>query len=205
MTIARLMIAGLAVAALPAAAQQLPKAPPGASDVRRITAGRYTVDPAHSQITFAVNHLGFSTYRGMFGNPTGWMVIDPRAPQKTRVVIDIPIGSVTTTVKALDTHLLAPDFFDAARYPAARFESTSVKPMGKRARITGKLTLKGVTRPVVLDASLVGAGIMMGKRTVGFDATTTIRRSAFGVSAGIPLVPDLVPLTISVAFEKPER
>ena len=132
------------------------------------------------------------------------MVINPRAPRKTRVVIDIPIRSITTTVKALDAHLLAPGFFDAARYPTARFASTSVSPMGKRARIAGNLTLKGVTKPVVLDASLVGAGVMMGKRTVGFDATTTIRRSDFGVSDGIPLVPDLVPLTIAVAFEKPE-
>ena len=205
MRIAMPLIAGLAISHLPVVAQQIPKQPPGKAEVSRISGGRYTVDPLHSQVTFTVNHLGFSTYRGMFGNVTGSMIIDPKAPFKTKVVIDIPIRSITTTVKQLDAHLLAPSFFDAARFPTAHFESTSVKSMGKRARIEGRLTLKGTTRPVVLDASLVGAGVMMGKRTVGFDATMLIRRSAFGISEGIPLIPDEVPLVISVAFEKPER
>jgi polyisoprenoid-binding protein YceI len=201
-----LVLAGLGLAAaLPAIAQQLPRRPPGAADVKRIVPGRYVVDPQHSQVTFSVNHLGFSTYRGMFGGLTGSIVINSRAPAKTKVLIDIPIKSVTTTVKELDAHLLAPGFFDAARHPVGHFESTSIRPAGKRVRIAGKLTLKGVTRPVVLDAALVGAGVMMGKRTIGFDATTTIRRSAFGINEGIPLIPDVVPLVISVAFEKPER
>ncbi|ATE67296.1 YceI family protein [Rhizorhabdus dicambivorans] len=185
-------------------AQDLPKAPPGTADVRRVAAGTYTVDPDHSQVAFTVNHLGFSTYRGIFGNVRGSMTIDPRAPAKANVVIDIPISGITTTSAKLDEHLKNADFFDAARYPAARFEATSVRPSGKRARISGNLTIKGITRPVVLDAVFVGAGTMMGKRTIGFDATTTIRRSDFGVSYGIPLVPDSVPLQISVAFEKPE-
>ena len=199
------LIAGLTLAAaLPAAAQDMPKTPPGSSDTSRITAGTYSVDPQHSQVGFTVNHLGFSTYRGLFGSVTGSMVIDPKTPAKAKVSIDIPMSGLVTTVEELDKHLLGKDFFDAAKYPAAHFESTSVVPSGKTARITGNLTMKGVTKPVVLDASFVGAGVMMGKRTVGFDATTTILRSDFGVSYGIPLVPDAVPLTISVAFERPE-
>lgn len=183
---------------------QMPKTPPGTADTRRVAAGTYTVDPGHSQVTFTVNHLGFSTYRGTFGDLTGTLTIDPKAPAKAKVSIDIPISGVTTTSKKLDEHLQNADFFDAAKYPTAHFEATSIRPSGKRARISGNLTIKGITRPVILDAVFVGAGTMMGKRTVGFDATTTIRRSDFGVSYGVPLVPDLVPLQISVAFEKPE-
>ncbi len=199
------LLAGMILAAaLPAFSQGMPKAPPGSADTRRVAAGTYAVDPGHSQVTFTVNHLGFSTYRGMFGALTGTMKIDPKAPSKATLSIDIPIRNVTTTVDKLNQHLLGPDFFDAAKYPTAHFESTGVRPSGKKARISGRLTIKGVTKPVVLDAVFVGAGTMMGKRTVGFDATTVIKRSDFGVSYAIPLVPDLVPLQISVAFEKPE-
>lgn len=200
-----IMLASLGFFTLPAVAQPLPKRPPGVADIKRIAPGRYVVDPQHSQVTFSVNHLGFSTYRGMFGGLTGSIVIDPRLPAKSKVSIDIPIRSITTTVKELDAHLLTPSFFDAARHPTGHFESTSIRPAGKKVRIAGRLTLKGVTRPVVLDATFVGAGVMMGKRTIGFDATTTIKRSAFGISEGIPLIPDEVPLVIAVAFEKPER
>lgn len=197
------IVAFALAAALPAFAQ-MPKTPPGAADTRRVVAGTYTVDPGHSQVTFTVNHLGFSTYRGMFGSVGGSMTIDPRSPARAKLSIVIPMSGITTTVAKLDEHLKGPDFFDAAKYPTARFEATAIRPSGKRARISGRLTIKGVTRPVVLDAQFVGAGVMMGKRTIGFDATTTIRRSEFGVSYGIPLVPDLVPLQISVAFEKPD-
>jgi len=202
-TTAFALVMGISIAAVPLAAQ-MPKTPPGSSDVRRVTAGTYTVDPGHSQVTFTVNHLGFSTYRGLFGSLTGSMTIDPKTPAKAKVSIDIPMSGITTTVEKLDEHLKAADFFDAAKYPTAHFESTSVRVMGKTAKISGNLTIKGVTKPVVLDAVFVGAGTMMGKRTIGFDATTTIKRSDFGVSYGIPLVPDAVPLQISVAFEKPE-
>lgn len=199
-----LLGAAIAVAPLAVTAQEMPKTPPGTSDVRRVVAGTYTVDPGHSQVAFSVNHLGFSTYHGLFGDVTGSMTIDPKTPAKAKVSIDIPISGLKTTVPALDEHLKKADFFDAEKYPTAHFEATSIRPSGKTARITGNLTLKGVTKPVVLDATFIGAGTMMGKRTVGFDATTTIKRSDFGVSYGIPLVPDAVPLQISVAFEKPE-
>jgi len=201
---ATILLLGLSAAAAPLVAQ-MPKTPPGISDVRRVAAGTYTVDPGHSQVTFTVNHLGFSTYRGIFGDLTGSMTIDPKAPAKAKVSIDIPIKRVTTTSEKLDEHLLGADFFDAANHPTAHFESTSIRPNGKTARISGNLTIKGVTKPVVLDAVFVGAGTMMGKRTIGFDATITIKRSDFGVSYGIPLVPDAVPLQISVAFERPEN
>lgn len=197
------LLLGLSLLSLPVTAQT-PKAPPGTSDVRRVAAGTYTVDPSHSQVSYTVNHLGFSTYRGLFGDVTGSLTIDPKAPAKAKVSIDIPMSGIVTTSTKLDEHLKTADFFDAAKYPTAHFESTSVRVTGKTARISGNLTIRGITKPVVLNAAFVGAGTMMGKRTVGFDATTTVKRSDFGILYGIPMVPDLVPLDIFVAFEKPE-
>ena len=198
----------VATATLPAIAQ-MPKAPPGAPDAKRVTAGEYKADPAHTQVGFTVNHLGFSLYRGIFGNVSGTLSLDPKAPDKAKVAIDIPVADVKTTSDKLDEHLKGADFFDAAKFPTVHFESTSVKVAGTKATISGNLTIKGVTKPVVLNASFIGAGTManpMTKQTseqVGFEATTTIKRSDFGVSYAIPMIPDDVPLTISVAFMKP--
>jgi polyisoprenoid-binding protein YceI len=154
------------------------------------------------QITFTVNHLGFSNYSGIFGNPTGTLTLDPKDPAKAKVSIDVPINKLVTTVEKLTEHLLSPDFFEQASYPTAHFESTSIEPSGTKAKISGNLTIKGVTKPVVLDATFVGAGAMRGKQTIGFDATTTIKRSEFNILRSIPGISDAVPLTIAVAFEK---
>jgi len=119
-------------------------------------------------------------------------------------VVDFPIVGVRTTSAELDEHLKKPEFFDAAKFPTAHFESTSVVASGMNATINGNLTLKGVTKPVTLKAKFIGAGKgpMNSADTVGFEATTTISRSAFGISYGVPLVGDQVDLTIAAAFEK---
>ena len=193
----------LALAAVPALAQDLPKEAPGAPDPARVVAGTYEVDPGHTQVLFTVNHLGFSPYAGMFVEPTGTMVLDPADPAAARLDIRFPIAKVRTTVAALDEHLQKADFFDAARFPEGRFVATKVTATGTAARIEGDLTLKGVTRPITLDARFVGAGsAVMGppKVNVGFAATSVIRRSDFGIDAAIPLVSDEVALTINAAF-----
>jgi polyisoprenoid-binding protein YceI len=207
---APLVLIGLTAAiALPVIAQEMPKTAPGAHEPSRVTAGSYKADPYHTQVGFSVMHMGFSYYRGLFGDVAGTLTLDPKAPDKAKVSIDIPIEAIKTTSDALDKHLKSPDFFDAAKFPMAHFESTAVKVSGASAKISGNLTIKGVTKPVILDAKFVGAGKMynpMNKETseqVGFEATATIKRSDFGISYGIPLVPDEVPLTISVAFQKP--
>lgn len=188
--------------AVPAAAQ-MPTTPPGAPDVSRVAAGTYKVDGGHTQVLFTVNHLGFSDYTGQFTQPTGTLVLDPKNAAKDKVEIVFPIDKVSTTVVALDEHLKKPEFFDAAKYPEGRFVSTKVTVSGKSATIAGDLTLKGVTKPVVLAVRFVGAGAnFMNKKTnVGFAATTTIKRSDFGISYGIPLVSDEVKLVINAAFE----
>lgn len=198
----------VATATLPVLAQ-MPTTQPGAQIAARVTGGEYKADPSHTQVGFTVNHLGFSFYRGIFGDVAGTLTLDPKAPENAKVSIDIPMSGLSTTSAALTEHMKKPEFFDAAKFPTAHFESTAVKVSGNNATITGNLTIKGVTKPVTLKAEFVGAGDMFNPMSkakmaqVGFEATTTIKRSDFGVSYGIPLVSDEVPLTISVAFMKP--
>ena len=196
-------------AAVPLIAQSAPQVP-GALDVTRVTAGTYNTDPGHTLVGWRVSHFGFNDYFGIFGDATGTLVLDPAKPNASKVDITIPVSKVTTASAGLTGHLLRAgkdggkaDFFGPA--PAdAKFVSTSVVAKGTTAKISGNLTLNGVTKPVVLDTKFSGAGNnpFNKKPTVGFHATTTIKRSDFGVSYGIPVVSDEVKLDISVAFEK---
>ncbi len=196
-------------AAVPLIAQSAPQVP-GTMDVARVTAGTYNADPAHTLIGWRVSHFGFNDYFGIFGDATGTLTLDPTNPNAAKVDITIPVSKVTTANAGLTDHLLRagkeggkPDFFGPA--PAdAKFASTSVVASGTTAKITGNLTLNGVTKPVVLDTKFSGAGDnpFNKKATIGFHATTTIKRSDFGVNMGIPFVSDEVALDISVAFEK---
>lgn len=209
----RLLTAALlaAIAAVPAIAQehptaaQLPHVAPGAPIASRITSGTYDVDTGHTQLLFTVTHLGFSQYTGQFTQPTGTLTVDRARPADSRVDITFPIDKVSTTVAALNTHLMSADFFDAARFPTARFVSTGIVVRGTAGTVTGNLTLHGVTRPVTLQARFVGAGpAPMGPPTlnIGFSATGSIRRSDFGLGYGVPLISDRVDLVINAAFSK---
>ena len=196
-------------AAVPLIAQSAPQTP-GAVDVTRVTAGTYNTDPGHTLIGWRVSHFGFNDYFGIFGDATGTLVLDPAKPNASTVDITIPIGKVTTASAGLTGHLLRAgkeggkaDFFGPA--PAdAKFVSTSVVVKGTTAKITGNLTLNGVTKPVVLDTTFSGAGNnpFNKKPTVGFHATSVIKRSEFGISYAVPMISDDVTLDISVAFEK---
>ena len=184
---------------------------PGAPDKTRVTAGTYAADANHTIVVWEVDHLGFSKYTGIFGDVTGTLVLDPANPAAAKVDVTIPVSKVTTASAGLTAHLLRagkdggkPDFFGAA--PAdAKFVSTRVvlDDDGDEAKVTGNLTLNGVTKPVTLDVDFHGAGVGMNKKeTVGFQAETTIKRSDFGISMGIPMVSDEVELEIHAAFEK---
>ncbi|GAA0639517.1 hypothetical protein GCM10009424_12930 [Sphingomonas ursincola] len=183
---------------------------PGQKDASRVTAGTYKTDPGHSLIGWEVNHFGFNDYFGIFGDVAGTLTIDPANPNAAKVDVTIPVAKVTTASAGLTSHLLRagkdggkPDFFGPA--PAdARFVSTKVVASGMTAKITGNLTLNGVTKEVVLDAEFTGAGNnpFNKKATIGFEAETTIKRSDFGIAYALPMVSDEVELDISVAFEK---
>ncbi|NJC33232.1 polyisoprenoid-binding protein YceI [Sphingomonas jejuensis] len=210
-------LAALASAvALPAAALALQPPPPPAAgrpapqpprpvDTSSIRAGSYTLDGAHTQVLFRVEHFGFNSYWGLFGQgSSGTLTLDPAQPGRAQVSITIPIAQVQTTSPQLNQHLQTADFFDAATHPTATFRSTSVQVQGQRARIAGNLTLRGQTRPVVLDARLSGAGAnpMNQKATVGFEATAVVKRSEFGINYAVPGVSDDVELRITAAFER---
>jgi polyisoprenoid-binding protein YceI len=196
-------------AAVPLIAQSAPQTP-GVLDVTRVTAGTYNTDPGHTLIGWQVSHFGFNDYFGIFGDATGTLVLDPAKPNASTVDITIPVGKVTTASAGLTGHLLRAgkeggkaDFFGPA--PAdAKFVSTSVVAKGTTAKITGNLTLNGITKPVVLDTTFSGAGNnpFNKKATVGFHATAVIKRSEFGISYAVPMISDDVTLDISVAFEK---
>ncbi len=203
-------VALIAVVATPIVLAQGAGAP-GAPDKSRVTAGTYAADAGHTMVVWEVDHLGFSKYTGIFGDVTGTLVIDPKNLAAARVDVTIPVSKVTTASAGLTSHLLRAgkdggkaDFFGAA--PAdAKFVSTSVvlDDDGDEAKVTGNLTLNGVTKPVTLDVDFHGAGVGMNKKeTIGFQAETTIKRSDFGVSMGIPYVSDAVELEIHAAFEK---
>ncbi|HKR17832.1 YceI family protein [Rhizorhapis sp.] len=201
-----LAASALALTALalgPVVAQDAP-ALPGAPDPARVQAGTYVMDPAHTQVAFTVNHFGFNNYVGLFGTPTGSLTIDPKQPEKASLTVKIPMNEVRTSSTKLDEHLKTPDFLDTAKYPTAKFVSTSIKVDGNEADITGNLTLHGVTRPVTIDAQFTGAGThpMNKKLNIGFSGTTTIKRSDFGIDKFVPLVSDEVKLAITAAFEK---
>ena len=209
--IAPLAILALAVVAVPVVIAQAPGAP-GAPDKTRVTAGTYAADAGHTMVVWEVDHFGFSKYTGIFGDVTGTLVIDPANPAASKVDVTIPVSKVTTASAGLTSHLLRagkdggkPDFFGAA--PAdAKFVSTRVvlDDDGDEAKVSGNLTLNGVTKPVTLDVDFHGAGTnpYNKKETIGFQAETTIRRSDFGITMAIPAVSDAVELEIHAAFEK---
>lgn len=200
----------LVAAAAPMVAQ-MPEAP-GKADKSRVTAGTYTADAGHSLVAWKVSHFGFNDYFGLFGDVSGTLTIDPANPAAAKVSVKIPVSKVVTASTGLTSHLLrpgaegkSPDFFGAA--PAdATFVSTSVAPGadGTSAKITGDLTLNGVTKPVTIDATFAGAGSnpMSKATTVGFHGTAVIKRSDFNVKYALPFVSDDVRLDISAAFEK---
>jgi len=179
---------------------------PGSPDPALVTGGNYVVDSGHTQIFFAYDHMGFSNNMGLISQPTGTLSLDPKNPAAAKVSITVPIQNLRTGIPKLDEHLMTPDFFDSAKFPTATFVSTGVKVDGKSADISGNLTIKGVTKPVVLDATFYGAGKgppqMGGKENVGFNATALIKRSDFGMGYGVPMVGDEIELKITAAFQK---
>lgn len=199
----RTALFAIALAAAAPAIAQMPTEPPGKPDVSRVVAGSYEIETQHTQVRFTVMHLGFTPYSGVFSGVSGSLDLDPAKPAAARVSISVPIASVWVNVPKLIDELRSPMFFDPAKYPTMTFVSDRVTIHGEHATISGQLTLHGVTRPLTLEGSFVGAGTMMGKRVIGFTATGTLKRSEYGITAGIPLVSDDVQIDITAAFQRP--
>jgi polyisoprenoid-binding protein YceI len=160
----------------------------------------YKLDPSHTDVLFTWNHLGFSNPTGHFGQIEGTLVYDEADPTRSSVEATLPLAGLDTHVAKLDEHLKKDEFLDAAKYPTITFKSTKVETAGSgKLKVTGDLTLRGVTKPVVLDVKLNGAGPHPMKKVpaIGFDATTTIKRSEFGIDAYVPNISDELKVSIT--------
>ncbi len=146
-------------------------------------------DPPHSQLGFTVTHLGINDIAGSFTDFTV-KVENTKADFSDAVfTLTAKTNSINTHVEARDNHLKSADFFDAAKYPELKFVSTSIKKKGKnKFKLTGDLTMHGVTKSVTMDLKYTGTteNPMSKKQTVGFQVTGTIKRSDFNIGAGFP-------------------
>ena len=167
----------------------------------------YVLDPSHSQILFSYNHLGFSTSYGLFSGFDGKISFDADAPAASSVEVSFPVKTMLTGWQARFDHFMSPDFFGANADSNVTFTSTAIEVTGdKTARITGDLTLNGVTKPVVLDAALTQAmeHPMEKKPWLGFTGATVIKRSDFNLGMFAPYVSDEVTVQISIEASKAE-
>ncbi len=176
------------------------------TDPKRAPSGSYTLETRHSQVLWGIPHLGLTDFYGRFEKLSGTMNFNATAPEKSEVDITIQMASVNTPNAPLIAEIIAPDAFNVQQFPTATFKSTSVERTGPTTgKITGDLTLHGVTKPVTLDVTFNGgtADPMMGANyDVGFHATTTIKRSDFGLTemGWASFVADDVKLIIEAMF-----
>ena len=170
----------------------------------------WNVDPAHTHSSFTIRHLVISNVRGEFGKTTGTVKLDEKDVTKSSVEATIETTTIDTRVADRDNHLRSPDFFDVAKYPAMTFKSTKVEKAGEgKLKITGNLTVKDVTKPVVLDVTGPTQEIKdpWGNTRRGVSATTKINRKDFGltwsktIEAG-PVVGDDVTIEIEAELLK---
>lgn len=205
MTIQRLSVAGLLLAAVGGLSVLVPAVAPAEPAGPLADAGRYALESSHARVLFSVSHAGLSTWYGEFPGAVGTLDLDPVHVERSRLDIMIKTAAITTTSNVLDDELRGPKWFDAQRFPEIRFTSRRiVRTSAKEASVAGDLTMHGVTKPVVLTARFNKAGINPFAKTytVGFEVSGTIKRSDFGVSEDVPLVGDDVTLIISAPFEK---
>ncbi|MDP9395918.1 MAG: YceI family protein [Actinomycetota bacterium] len=167
--------------------------------------GDYVVDSAHSRIGFVARHAMVTKVRGQFNDFDGKAFLDFENPAGSRAEVAIEVASIDTRNAQRDGHLRANDFFDAPTYPQITFRSTEVtKVSDEQYQVTGDLTVKGITKPVTVDFEFNGvAKDPFGNTRVGFDGTTTINRSDFGVTFNAALETGgvLVSEKITLEFE----
>ncbi len=174
-------------------------------------AATYTLDPAHTSIGFKVKHLMITNVKGVFEKFQGTLILDEKDITKSKLNATIEIASINTNIGKRDDHLRSADFFDAAKYPTMTFESTKIEKAGAdKLKVTGNLTIRGVTKPVVLNVEGLNQEIKtpQGGLKRGASATGSINRQDFGVSwnkkldAGGVVVADEVHIIIDAELDK---
>jgi polyisoprenoid-binding protein YceI len=169
--------------------------------------GDYRLDSQHATILFKVDHLGFSRLIGRFDRFDATLDFDPQQPEAARLVAAIDPASIDLNLPAFEQDLRGPDWLDVARYPEARFESRTIAITGvDTGKVTGDLTLHGVTAPVTLDVTFNGGGtdLLTGAYRLGFVARGAVLRSTFGLGTYAPAVGDEVLLEIHAEFLRSE-
>jgi len=173
-------------------------------------ADTWNIDPAHTMVEFSVRHMMISNVKGVFQKTSGTIAVNGTDPSSVQIDATIDATSIDTRVEKRDNHLKSPAFLDVAKYPTISFKSTKVEADGTdKWKVTGDLTLHGVTKPVVLEVqNTQPIKDPFGKTRAGASATTTINRKDFGVSfnqpmeAGGVLIGDEVAITIEVEAVK---
>lgn len=160
---------------------------------------RFAFDKGQSRVIFRIDNFGYATSVGTFRGIDGGFVFDPKNPEKGSVVASVPADDVDTGSVMLNSVLRSERFFDSGRFPAIGFTGSAIRKTGDNTgQIRGKLTIRGVTRPLVLDVLFNKAGPhpVTRKRMAGFSATGSLRRSDFGMTLGLPEIGDEIALEI---------
>ena len=143
----------------------------------------WTIDPTHSAVEFSVKHMMFATAKGRFSDVSGTITIDNGNIENSAVDVTIGAASIDTRDEKRDGHLRSADFFDAENHPTLTFRSTRVERDGDDLKVSGDLTIRGVTRPVVLEAGYNGQGVNpWGQQVLSYSATAKINRKDFGLN-----------------------
>lgn len=167
----------------------------------------YKMDPSHTDVIASWSHFGFSNPIAHFGDVDGSITYDADNVGQSSVNVTIPLNGMESHVAAFNEHLRSDDFFDAEQFPVITFASTKVEAAGSdKLRVAGDLTVHGVTRPVVLDVTInkIGEQPMAKRPAAGFDASTTIKRSDFGMAKYAPNVSDQVQIRITTEAVVPK-
>lgn len=180
---------------------------PMARSESKYEAGSYQIDPMHSKVGFEIPHLVISSVEGKFNQSEGEIKLDSKF-EKSSVKVSTDVASIDTGVAKRDDHLKSADFFDVKKYPNMKFESTSISGTPEAFKLTGNLTIHGVTKKVVLDGKYLGTvKDGYGAEKAAFDAKTKISRKDFGltwnnvVEAG-PVVGDEVSISLKIQAAK---
>lgn len=165
---------------------------------------QYDIDASHSAIVFGWNHFGFSNPTARFNKIEGSLLLNKEDLTRSSISVTLPVASVDTGIAKLDEELKGPGFLDAGKYPTITFKSTKVEKIGASGlKITGDLTLHGITKPVTLKATVNKIGLfeipgVVKAQAAGFDATAVIKRSEFGVAQYVPAVSDDITVRITL-------
>jgi polyisoprenoid-binding protein YceI len=172
-----------------------------AASLPAMAAQKYDIDQNHTHLTFTWNHLGFSSPSATLEKFSGDFQFDAADLTKSSISVTLPLEGLHTGVAKLDDDLKSPGFFDAAKYPDITFKSTKVEKIGADGvKITGDLTVHGVTKPVVLNGKVnkIGDNPMGKGPSAGFDADATLKRSEFGVGKLVPAIADEIKVHITL-------